>query len=324
MQSEKKILISVVIPVRNGITWLHDCLQAILKQTLFYCTEIIVIDSGSTDGTLELLDQYPVSVLQIDPALFNHGLTRNFGVQHCRGEYVVMTVQDATAKDEQWLENLLKGFSEAENVAAVCGQQVVPHHPDKNPVDWHRPQSAGTIRTYHFATGKDFEKLSPAKQMEACGWDDVNAMYKKDILQQIPFIKISYGEDAAWAKAALLAGHTLVYTPFAKVFHYHNENREYSFKRGLTTMYLRYRLFKHIPPKPRRTATHILKQIKTIWSSEPLSFVQKWQWIKYNKEQFKGRKAAYTLFTKSLAKGDSMLDEMHQAYCEAPPVPLIK
>lgn len=321
---EKEILISIVIPVKNGATWLHDCLQAIIKQTLFYCTEIIVIDSGSTDGTLELLNDYPVTVLEIEPASFNHGLTRNYGVQHCQGEYVVMTVQDAIAKDNEWLESLLQGFSEGENVAAVCGQQVVPHHQDKNPVDWHRPQSAGVMRIIHFVTQTDFEKLSPFEKMAACGWDNVNAMYKKEILQRILFVKISYGEDAAWAKEALLAGYTLVYTPFAKVFHYHNENRDYSFKRALTAMYLRYRLFKYIPPVPRRNTIDILRQIKTIWVSKPLSFVQKWRWLQYNKEQFKGKKAAYKIFTESLAKGDAILDKVHHSYCETPPVPLVK
>ena len=74
---EKKIVISVIIPVKNGTPWLDACLQAIINQTLFDQTEIIVIDSGSTDGTLELLKKYPVTVYSIHPSEFNHGLTRN-------------------------------------------------------------------------------------------------------------------------------------------------------------------------------------------------------------------------------------------------------
>ena len=64
---EKKIVISVIIPVKNGTPWLDACLQAIINQTLFDQTEIIVIDSGSTDGTLELLKKYPVTVYSISP-----------------------------------------------------------------------------------------------------------------------------------------------------------------------------------------------------------------------------------------------------------------
>src|SRR4051812_45617109 len=87
--------ISVVIPVKNGAYWLDECIQGIMQQTLFHQTEIIAIDSGSTDRSVEILEKYPVRIYRILPADFNHGLTRNYGAQLSRGEYVVMTVQDA-------------------------------------------------------------------------------------------------------------------------------------------------------------------------------------------------------------------------------------
>jgi rhamnosyltransferase len=94
---EERVKISVVIPVKNGEPWLDECIQGIMSQTLFNQTEIIAIDSGSTDGSLAILEKYPVRIYNLPPAEFNHGLTRNYGVQLCRGEYVVMTVQDAKA-----------------------------------------------------------------------------------------------------------------------------------------------------------------------------------------------------------------------------------
>src|ERR1700722_2461941 len=132
------ILISVIIPVKNGDYWLEGVLEGLVTQTLFDRCELIVIDSGSTDKTLEMVRRFPVRLVQIPPEQFNHGSTRNLGVNLAKGEYVVMTVQDAKAADEGWLQKLLDGF-DAPDVAGVCGQQIVPHDPDKNPVEWFRP-----------------------------------------------------------------------------------------------------------------------------------------------------------------------------------------
>src|SRR5689334_1039468 len=100
--NENNILISVVVPVKDGAPWLDSCIKGIMQQTLFAKTEIIAIDSGSTDGSLDILKKYPVKVVSIKPAEFNHGLTRNYALQFCKGTYVVMTVQDATATDDKW------------------------------------------------------------------------------------------------------------------------------------------------------------------------------------------------------------------------------
>ena len=118
--------VSVIIPVRNEAKRIRQCIEGILKQTV-PVQEIIVIDSGSTDGTLDILADFPaVDVIEIDGSTFNHGLTRNLGVEHATGEFCQLTVGDAYAYNEFWLEEMLKGFAD-EEVMAVCGQQVVDH-----------------------------------------------------------------------------------------------------------------------------------------------------------------------------------------------------
>ena len=89
------VLISVVIPVKNGDSWLNETIPAILNQQVNGAIEIIAIDSGSTDESLSILSKYPVTVVSIKPEDFNHGLTRNKGVSLAKGRFVVMTVQDA-------------------------------------------------------------------------------------------------------------------------------------------------------------------------------------------------------------------------------------
>lgn len=316
---EYPILISVVIPVKNGAPWIDECLQGIIAQTLFHQCEIIILDSGSVDETLAIVKKYPARILAVDPKNFNHGETRNFGVKHCRGEYVVMTVQDAKAVDENWLQGLLDGFKTDTQVVGVCGQQVVPHDADKNPADWYRPVSKGKIRKVYFKDSQTFDALSPSEKMNSCGWDDVNAMYKRSILEKIPFKEISYGEDAVWAKDALRAGHKLIYTPFAKLYHYHNENELYSFKRGLTSMYLRYRLFNFKYAEPSFSVIDFCRLFRTIWKS---GSPEKIKWLRYNLARFRASKRAYLTFITALAEGEAKLDEVHSYYCDKPPVPL--
>jgi rhamnosyltransferase len=319
---QKEILISIIIPTKNATPWLEECLQGIMKQTLFPETEVIVLDSGSNDGTLSLLKKFPVTVYSIPPGEFNHGLTRNYGVNVSKGKYVVMTVQDARPTDEMWLQKLLHGFTAASNVAGVCGQQVVPHDRDKNPVDWYRPQDQPQTKLFTFPSADEFHQLSPIQKVRACGWDDVTAMYDRDILLKIPFRKISYGEDAVWAKEALLGGYTLVYQPGATVYHYHQENYDYTFRRMMTVMHLRYRHFGFLYHKSKRRFIDILRMIKIIWISEPLTLLEKWRWFLYNQQQFKASQDAIEVFYKALAEGENRLDAVHEEICGIPPSPV--
>src|SRR5260370_10015594 len=97
-------LTSVVIPVKNGCGTIGACLEGILAQNLRDHLEIIVIDSGSTDGTLELLARYPVQVHQISPEEFNHGETRNLGARLAQAQFVAMVAQDPRPRTDPCLE----------------------------------------------------------------------------------------------------------------------------------------------------------------------------------------------------------------------------
>ncbi|HXD78105.1 MAG TPA: glycosyltransferase family A protein, partial [Puia sp.] len=202
---DKDILFSIVIPVKNGDFWLDKLLRRLVGQTLFSRSEIIVIDSGSTDESLAIVAKYPVRLIRIPPDSFNHGLTRNLGASEAKGEYVVMTVQDAVPENDQWLERFLEGFAD-DDVAAVCGQQVVPHERDKNPVLWFRPVSAHRTWYCHYADPADFLKLSPSEQREIAGWDNVTAAYRRRVLLEHPFPATDFAEDITWARMMLLKG----------------------------------------------------------------------------------------------------------------------
>jgi len=96
-------LIPIVIPTRNAGTSFTEVLKTIAAQEGPFRPEVIAIDSGSTDGTLERLNQYGARILKVPPDAFNHGETRNQALKHARGECAVLLVQDAVPASTRWL-----------------------------------------------------------------------------------------------------------------------------------------------------------------------------------------------------------------------------
>ena len=124
-------MISVVIPVKNGGTDLVRCLEAIAAQQIGDEVEVVVVDSGSSDGSAETAQRLGARVHSIAPTEFHHGRTRNLGAELARGDILVFTSQDAHAADEHWLANLTSPLA-GENVAGAYGRQL-PHRDARPP-----------------------------------------------------------------------------------------------------------------------------------------------------------------------------------------------
>ena len=124
-------MISVVIPVKNGGADLARCLAGIAAQEVDEEVEVVVVDSGSTDGSPERARAAGAVVHEIPPEEFGHGRTRNLGVELARGETVVFTSQDAVADDGGWLARLVAAARSGPDVAGAYGRQLP--HPDARP-----------------------------------------------------------------------------------------------------------------------------------------------------------------------------------------------
>lgn len=222
-------IISIVIPVKNGISTIQQCLNAIYSQSLIQATEVIIIDSGSTDGTLDIVNNYPVRLYKIKPHEFNHGTTRNYGVTLAKGEFIVMTVQDAIPTSVKWLEHLISPFKD-KNILGVCGRQMIPHDANKNPGVWTETYSIPEFRKAAYSLD-ELPTMTPEQKKKSFGWDNVTAAYRKDTLVEFPFPATNYSEDIHWAYSMFLRGKTLGYAPLSSVWHYHHETFSYRFKR---------------------------------------------------------------------------------------------
>jgi rhamnosyltransferase len=103
---------SIVMLTKNEIHNLRRSFPVILGQSVDVSYEVIVIDSGSTDGTVDFVERYAamdarVRLIQLPQGAFHHARTRNLGADLANGRYVVFLSGDAIPVDDRWLAELL-------------------------------------------------------------------------------------------------------------------------------------------------------------------------------------------------------------------------
>src|SRR5580765_960266 len=116
--------IPIIIPTRNAGPMLDDVLSAIAGQSGRFEPEIVAIDSGSTDGTVDRLKRSGATVLDVQPGEFNHGQTRNDALKAVDGDFAILLVQDAIPASRTWLSALLQPLLDDPSVAGTFARQV--------------------------------------------------------------------------------------------------------------------------------------------------------------------------------------------------------
>ncbi|MBT9168211.1 MAG: putative glycosyltransferase EpsJ [Syntrophomonadaceae bacterium] len=117
--------ISVVIPTFNRCEDLKRCLDSLLNQTVKEF-EIIIVDNGCTDGTVQLVASYPVRIVRDTSRNVTHLF--NVGWKVAKADIVAFINDDAEAGDVFWLSNILDTFERFENAGAVGGPTVLPDY----------------------------------------------------------------------------------------------------------------------------------------------------------------------------------------------------
>lgn len=291
----KTITLSIVVPVKNGMKTLPNLLQKLQQQSIFSQIEMVIVDSGSQDGSVEYLQKFDfIRLFQIPSHEFNHGATRNFAVSQCEAEYVWMTVQDAWPTEHNMLEKAVQHFKD-QNVVAVCGQQIVPQDPKMNPHEWFRSSSAPEIYKVHY-NNTNYQNLTPKQKWEAATIDNVNTFYRRSSLKSFPFKPVFWGEDMYWGNDILAKGFAIVYDRSIKVFHYHHHDKEYTIKQTLITKILTYKCFKLIDSRTFNFKQYFLVVYRN------LKWKQNLKWIPYNFRLIYNHRKATELFLKNLKR----------------------
>lgn len=216
-------MIGVVVPTRNGGARFLRCLQGLARQRPA-ADALVVIDSGSSDGTADAARRAGAQVLAIAPAEFDHGATRNRAAAALPGaDVLVFLVQDAVPQGESWLSRLAAAATQP-GVAAATARQVAPPEAgpltastvDRSPMGSDRPRRTGPFRREELAA------LSPAQWRPLLLLDDVACAVRGALFRAVGgFPATSHGEDALLAYDLLHAGWALAHEPAAVVEHGH-------------------------------------------------------------------------------------------------------
>jgi rhamnosyltransferase len=208
-------VISVVIPVKNGGSDLVRCLEAIARQRVDDAVEVVVVDSGSQDGSAGRARSFGARVHEIPPTEFHHGRTRNLGARLAGGDVLVFTSQDAYAASESWLADLTAPLRNDHSLAGAYGRQLP--HDDATPPERY-------FLDFLYGPRPRVQRLEREETLtfEVTLFSNVNSAIPRRAWETYPFSEyIVMSEDQEWSRRVLLAGLAVAYVPEAAVHHSH-------------------------------------------------------------------------------------------------------
>ncbi|MFA6243862.1 MAG: glycosyltransferase family A protein, partial [Candidatus Hydrogenedentales bacterium] len=198
--------VSVIVRTKNCESIIAQSLAALFSQD-FRDFELIVVDSGSTDHTLEIVANYPCRLVHMAPEDYISGRALNLGVSHARGELLVFQNSDTVPLAPNALDLLLKALDDPYVVAAF-GRQVA------------RPEAWSWVRLELESAFPDSENTPPWITFEA-----PFSIMRKSAWEEHSFFENAWGsEDTEWGYWARRNGKAVKYVKDACAMHSHNHN----------------------------------------------------------------------------------------------------
>lgn len=197
---------TIVIRCLNEERHLPTLLDALHRQT-HRPHQVLVVDSGSIDGTVRLARQWGAEIIHISPQEFSFGRALNRGASHATGDILVLVSAHAYPLSERWLERLLVPFADRQ-VALAYGAQRGDHRSKFSEHQIFRqwfPSESCLDQPHHFC-------------------NNANAAVRRTVWQSMPYDEDVPGlEDIQWAKRARQRDFKVAYVAEAAIAHVHEE-----------------------------------------------------------------------------------------------------
>jgi rhamnosyltransferase len=182
---------TVIVRAKNAAGTLERTLRSLRSQTVR--AELLVVDSGSTDGTLELALRHADRVVQIPPEEFTFGRALNVGAREAKGDAHFALSSHCHPERDDWIERSLAHYERAD-VAATCGAREFP---DGTPIE-----------------GVFYQDLEQAQANPEWGFSNHASSWRADVWKRFPFDEhIPAAEDREWSWRVLGADMTIAFDP---------------------------------------------------------------------------------------------------------------
>lgn len=216
--------VGVVIPTYNGGDLWQKVVSAIDIQRKYF-DKILVIDSGSSDKTLDIAKKAKFDTITIPSSEFNHGATRNLGVETLNCEIIIFLTQDAIP-EENAIKTIIKAFDNPQ-IAVAYGRQT--YHDNANPLAKH-------ARIYNYKKDNYIYSITDKERfgIKTVFTSNSFAAYRISHFREVGMFPNNtiFAEDMFLTAKALLAGHKVAYISEAIVKHSHNYCIKQEFKRS--------------------------------------------------------------------------------------------
>jgi len=203
------LLVSVLIRCKNEEQDIGACLQSVFSQK-YPSFEVVVVDSGSTDGTLAIIKNFPARHYHIPPELFTFGYSLNYGIERCRGEYIAILSSHALPSSDLWLGEIVDPLKKNTHLAGTMGPEL--------------PKADCNIYDKHFLSEhyRDAPLKVPVTPFMHFG--NANSCIRRSVWERIGFDEaLSGAEDWSWQLKVEKLGFSFEFAKNASVYHSHNE-----------------------------------------------------------------------------------------------------
>lgn len=194
---------SFVIRTKNEARYIGKVLDTLYKQT-YSDFEVVIVDSGSEDETLEVIGEYPVRLLEIGPEEFGYSYALNLGIKEAVGKYIGIVSGHSVPLTRTWLEAGIKVIKE-KKTAGLSGYYI------------------DFALAYYWTFLGRIALLNREDRVDKDPWlTNTNALIKKKFWEKYPFDEeLPECEDYDWAKEMLARGYNVVKLKDFSVVHSH-------------------------------------------------------------------------------------------------------
>ncbi len=282
--------LSIVILTCDSVGTVERLVDALLAQEDPPSYEVLFMDNASVDGTVQYLESVPIAdkrIVNVPKGEFSHSGTRMRAAEMSSGRVMVFFVDDIVPIGPHFLRQLTEPVLSGTVPAAYGVFQIDPERHD--PIDayqhnlWFENLETPVGPVSEFA----WRWLPGAARRQICNFDNCASAIERQLLLEVRFPDVNYGEDMTLAKRLLWRGERILMVKTARFYHWHRSSFSYVLKRMCIDADLTRREFGHVIVKRklgvvRAVAVRVLHRSWIGLTKLRIPLRQRFYWIGYN------------------------------------------